>query len=92
MVIESFGYELAPCVVTSEELEQRLAPVYDKLHVQPGQLLQMTGIRERRYWEPGYKVSQGATAAAEHALRDSPVTANAIDVLIRWTLSANWPL
>ncbi len=82
MVIERFGYELAPCVVTSDDLEARLASVYENLHVQPGQLFQMTGIQERRYWEPGYSVSQGATTAAEHALRDSPVPANAIDMLI----------
>lgn len=82
VVIESFGYELAPCVVTSDELEKRLAPVYDKLHVQPGQLLQMTGIQERRYWEPGHTVSEGATAAAKNALRGSPVPADAIDMLI----------
>lgn len=82
VVIESFGYELAPCVVTSDELEKRLAPVYKKLHVQAGQLLQMTGIQERRYWDPGYTVSQGATAAAENALRNSPVPASAIDTLI----------
>ena len=82
VVIERFGYELAPCVVTSDELENRLAAVYQKLHVQPGQLFQMTGIQERRYWEPGYSVSQGATAAAEHALSDSSVPANALDMLI----------
>jgi 3-oxoacyl-[acyl-carrier-protein] synthase III len=82
VVIEGFGYELAPCVVTSDELEKRLAPVYKKLHVQPGQLLQMTGIQERRYWDPGYSVSQGATVAAENALRNSPVPASAINTLI----------
>ena len=82
MVIEGFGYELAPCVVTSDELEQRLAQAYEKLHVQPGQLFQMTGVKERRYWDPGYTVSQGATAAAENALRESPVPAQAIDMLI----------
>ncbi len=82
VVLERFGYELAPCVVTTDELETRLASVYDKLHIQPGQLFQMTGIQERRYWEPGYTVSQGATTAAENALRDSSVPAGAIDMLI----------
>jgi 3-oxoacyl-[acyl-carrier-protein] synthase III len=82
VVIEGFGYELAPCMVTSDELEQRLAQAYEKLHVQPGQLFQMTGVKERRYWDPGYTVSQGATAAAENALRESPVPAQAIDMLI----------
>ena len=82
VVIERFGYELAPCVVSSDELEERLAPVYHELHIQAGQLFQMTGIQERRFWDPGYTVSQGATAAAEHALRESPVPADAIDMLI----------
>ena len=82
VVIEGIGYELAPYVVTSDELEARLAPVYQELHVQPGQLFQMTGIQERRYWEQGYTVSQGAIAAAKNALCDVPVPAHSIDMLI----------
>ena len=82
VVIERFGYELPPCVVTSAELEERLVSVYDSLHMQPGQLEQITGIRERRYWEPGYTVTQGATAAAEKALVDSPVPCEALEMLI----------
>lgn len=80
--IEPFGYELAPCVVTSAELEERLSPTYDSLHIQPGQLEQITGIRERRYWEPGYTVTQGATAAAEKALSGSPVACADLEALI----------
>lgn len=80
--IERFGYELAPCVVTSAELEERLAPTYGALHIQPGQLEQITGIRERRYWEPGYTVTQGATVAAEKALAGSPVPSAALETLI----------
>ena len=82
VVIERLGYELAPCVVTSAELEERLAPLYGNLHLQPGQLEQITGIRERRYWEPGYTVTQGATAAAEKVLSDSPVPCEALEMLI----------
>ena len=36
--VESVGYELAPIVVTSTELENRLKPMYDALHIPPGQL------------------------------------------------------
>ena len=35
-MVEGFGYELAPCIVSSDELEERLAPLYEKLHIQPG--------------------------------------------------------
>ena len=31
--IASLGYELAPHVITSRDLEQRLAPVYEALHL-----------------------------------------------------------
>ncbi len=52
--IESVGYELAPIVVTSTELEHRISPVYKALHIAPGQLEALTGIRERRWWKPGH--------------------------------------
>ena len=66
--IEAFGYELPPVVVSTSELENRLEPVYKKLGVPTGQIEAWTGILERRWWEPGFKLSDGATAAAEKAL------------------------
>ena len=66
--LEAFGYEIAPVVVSSAELEARLAPVYDALHLSPGQLEALTGIVERRWWEEGYRLSDGAALAARRAL------------------------
>jgi len=54
VTIEALSYELAPVVVTSSELEARLEPLYKYLRIAPGQLQALTGIRERRWWEPGY--------------------------------------
>ena len=51
--IESFGYTLPDEVVTSAEIEERLAPVYRRLRLPEGRLELMTGIRERRFWPPG---------------------------------------
>ena len=48
------GYELPPVVVTSGELEGRLAPMYEKLHIAPGQVEALTGISERRWWGRGH--------------------------------------
>src|ERR1700735_519882 len=80
--IEAIGYELPPVVVSTAELESRLAPVYEALNMSPGQLELLTGINERRWWEPGYTVSMGATAAARKALAASYLTPNDMDVLI----------
>ncbi|MFM7152422.1 MAG: 3-oxoacyl-ACP synthase III, partial [Gemmataceae bacterium] len=80
--IDSIGYELPPVVVTSTELEARLSPVYETLRLPPGQLESLTGIVERRWWEPGFPISQGAIAAAKKALAASEVRPEDIQVLI----------
>ena len=80
--IESIGYELAPVVVSTAELESRLAPMYDSMGMAAGQLELLTGISERRWWEPDYPVSQGAAAAGRKALARADVSPDEIDVLI----------
>jgi 3-oxoacyl-[acyl-carrier-protein] synthase-3 len=80
--LEAIGYELPPVVVSTAELESRLAPVYQALKMAPGQLELLTGINERRWWEPGYPLSLGAAAAAKKALAATDVSAADIDVLI----------
>ena len=59
--VDAIGYELAPVVVTSAEIEQRLAPLYETLKIPAGQLEAWTGISERRWWPVGYGLSDGAT-------------------------------
>src|SRR5205823_3776477 len=76
------GYELPPVVVTSSELEARLRPVYQALRLPEGQLEALTGITERRWWEPGFSVAKGATDAARKALAMSNVSAHDVQVLI----------
>jgi 3-oxoacyl-[acyl-carrier-protein] synthase-3 len=80
--IESIGYELAPVVVTTGELEARLEPVYRTLRLSPGQLEAWTGIYERRWWEEDFPVSQGAILAGRKALANSRVKPQDIGVLI----------
>lgn len=80
--LEAIGYELPPVVVSTAELEARLAPVYKALNMSPGQLELLTGISERRWWEPGYPLSKGAAAAARKALASADMSAADIDVLI----------
>jgi len=80
--IEAIGYELGPVVITSSELEARLEPLYKTLRFMPGQLQALTGIRERRWWEPGYPLSKGAVTAARKALDSSNVAAKELGALI----------
>jgi 3-oxoacyl-[acyl-carrier-protein] synthase III len=82
VTINALGYELAPNVITSEDLETRLESLYEALHLQKGQLEVLTGIYERRFWDVGFKMSQGAILAGQKAIAASNISAEDIDMLI----------
>jgi len=82
LVIESFGYNLSDEIVTSADIEKRLAPLYTKLKLPEGRLELMTGITERRMWAPGTKPSDLSTKAALHCLLNSQIKVQDIDLLI----------
>lgn len=80
--IESFGYELAPNVVTTTELEEKLAPFYTAMGFGPGQLEALTGIRERRYWDEVHTLGEHAAAAGQKALDEANIDPAQIGALV----------
>ncbi len=80
--LNGMGYELAPNVLTSDDIEKRLEPLYRSLHFQKGQLEMITGIRERRYWDPGFRMFEGAARAGRKALAASGISPERIGMLI----------
>lgn len=80
--VEAFGTLLPERVVTSLELEERLTPLYDRLRVSAGRLELSSGIRERRFWEPGTRPSEVAARAGRAALERSGVDPSRIGCLI----------
>jgi len=88
--IEAFGYELPERVVTSQSLEERLAPVYGKMHRDFGRLELMTGIRERRVWEEGTPPSLPSTRAAEKAIAKSGIKKEEIECLLHTSVSRDF--
>ena len=80
--IDAIGYALPPEVVSTAELEARLSPLYERLHLPAGQLEALTGIRHRRWWEKDYPVADGALMAAHDALFKCNVDPKDIDVVI----------
>ncbi len=80
--IESFGYELAPKVVTTTDIEQQLAPFFDTIGFGSGQLEALTGIKERRYWETDHVLADKAAMAAQKALDDADIEADQVGALV----------
>lgn len=80
--IESFAYHLPDTILTSDEIEDRLAPLYQRLKLPSGRLELMTGISQRRIWPAGTKPSELSWLAAEKALKKTNIDRKNIGVLI----------
>lgn len=80
--LDTFGYELPPRVLTSDDIEKRLAPLYDRLRLPVGRLELMSGIRERRLWAEGTRPSEAATLAGRDVLMKADVDPAEVECLI----------
>ncbi len=80
--IDSIGYELPPVVVSTSELEDRVSSLFEKLHIPEGQLEEWTGIYERRWWDPDFELSVGASSAGIKAMEKCNVTPDDIEMLV----------
>lgn len=80
--IESLGYQLAPEILTTEAVEERLAPVYAALGIPPGQIEALTGVRERRQWAEGTPLWEGAARAGRKALETAGFDPSDIGMVI----------
>jgi len=80
--VESVAYTLPEEIVTSDELEARLEPLYTRLRLPAGRLELMTGIRERRFWAPGTLPSQKSIETGRKALADAGIDPALVGCLI----------
>ena len=88
--LESFGYTLPEEIVTTEEIEHRLAPLYERLRLPEGRLELMTGIRERRFWAPGTLPSQKSAESAEKAIRSAGIDRGEIGALVHGSVCRDY--
>lgn len=80
--IQAIGYTLPPTVITSAELDARLSGLYRELGLGPLRIEELTGIRERRLWEPGQTMAEASTRAGFEALSGSDVSPDEIGMLV----------
>ena len=80
--IEDLACHLPDNIVTSDDIEKRLAPVYDRLKLPYGRLEMMTGIKERRFWNPGTSPSEVSSIAGKLAIVNSGINQEDIGCLI----------
>lgn len=90
LAIESVAYELPPHAVTSAALEERLAPTLARLKLPLHPIEPLTGITQRRFWEPGTLVHVPATRVARRALDAAAVPAERVGVLLNTSVCKDY--
>ena len=59
------AYSLPEEAFSSEDLENELKLVYNRLNLPRGRLELMTGLKERRFWPSDYEPSSASAEAGE---------------------------
>ncbi len=80
--VESLAYTLPDEIVTSDQIETRLAPLYGRLRLPEGRLELMSGIRQRRFWPAGMRPSEKSVETADKAIRQAGIDKGEIGALI----------
>ncbi len=80
--VEAVVHNPAPNIVTSAELEDQLAPVYERLNLPAGRLELMTGIQARRFYDPGALPGQISVDTVNLAVKRSGIAANRFGALL----------
>jgi acyl-CoA:acyl-CoA alkyltransferase len=77
----------APVIVTSAQLDDRLAETLRRVRLRSGLFERLAGIRERRWWPEGMSFVETAVTAGARALAESGIDPGEIGLLIDTSVS-----
>lgn len=88
--IEALALFLPEVRVSSAELEDRIAPLYQRLNIPFGTLEKLSGVASRHLWEKFYAPSSGATEVAKMALERSGIDRREIKALFNCSVTRDY--
>ncbi|MBN2217753.1 MAG: 3-oxoacyl-ACP synthase III [Pirellulales bacterium] len=80
--LETICHGLPDEIVTSDEIEARLAPLYQRLRLPEGRLEMMSGIGRRRFWPRATMPGQISIATGSEAIRRAGIDPAQIGALV----------
>ncbi|MDO4586639.1 MAG: 3-oxoacyl-ACP synthase III [Planctomycetia bacterium] len=80
--VEAFSHTLPEEVITTEELERSLTPLYERLKLPFGRLELMTGIKERRLWKSGTLPGDQSVQTVERLIEKTGIDRESIGAFI----------
>jgi 3-oxoacyl-[acyl-carrier-protein] synthase III len=88
--LESYAITVPPQVVTSAEIEDKLAGVYQKLGLPFGTLERLTGISERRLWDLSERPSGLGTEVVRNAIEKSGIAQDDVRALFSCSVTRDY--
>ena len=88
--IDSYATEIPEDVVKTDDVEQELKPVYEKLGIPFGSLRRMSGIQERRLWNAATCPSEGAIKVVKKLLEKTNIPLEDIGALISCSVTRDY--
>jgi 3-oxoacyl-[acyl-carrier-protein] synthase-3 len=88
--VESFGLHFPTTLLSSAEIEERIAPAYERLKIPAGTLERVSGVSTRGMWSTDVTPSSVATVAAREALDRSGFRPEQIGALINCSVSRDF--
>ena len=88
--LASIGYTLPQEVLSSDWIENQLAPLYTRLGLPPGRLELMTGISQRRQWPAGTMPSERSAESGNRALAVGGIPPEKVDLLIHGSVCRDY--
>jgi 3-oxoacyl-[acyl-carrier-protein] synthase-3 len=88
--IEGLGYALPEKIIESSWIEEQIASVYQALNLPIGFLEQMSGVKQRRWWDDGVEFSDAAAMAGEKAIADAGIDKSEIGIVVNTSVCRDW--
>jgi 3-oxoacyl-[acyl-carrier-protein] synthase III len=88
--VESFGLHFPSTFLSSAEIEERIAPAYQRLKIPAGTLERVSGVTTRGMWPTDVTPSSVATVAAREALDRSGFRPDQIGALINCSVTRDF--
>ena len=88
--VQSMAVNLPDQEVTSAELEDQLAPLYQRLQIPFGTLEKLSGVKARRLWPRATMPSDVAKVAAERAIEKAGISKDQIDLVVNCSVTRDF--
>ena len=88
--IEAIECTLPQDIVTSDEVERRLAPLYERLKLHAGRIEHMTGVIERGLWSRGALPGDQSVVTVDKLLRTTGIARDRIGAFIHGSVCRDY--